>query len=159
MAILPKSGRVVIADSIVARPIHLAWGSGDGSWVTPPPEDNNATALTAELARRTATEVGYVTPSPTGEITLPSGRYARSVTPTNHLYVRTQFDFEDGQDSTIREIGVFVGTEVQGGLPMGQQYFTPGQIVNPGRLLHIEHLAPIIRMLTIRESFEIVVSF
>lgn len=159
MAILPKSGRVTIAESIAAQPIHLAWGAGDGSWVTPPSEDNNAVALITELARRTATEVGYVTPSPTGDILLPSGRFARSVTPTNSLYIRTQFDFADAQNSVIREIGVFVGTEVQSGLPVGQNYFTPGQIVDPGRLLHIENLAPIIRDLTIRESFEVVVSF
>ena len=159
MAILPQSGRVTIAESILERPIHLAWGAGDGSWVTPPPEDDNATALTTELARRTATELAYVLPSPTGDIILPSGRYVRSVNPTKYIYVRTQFDFADAENQTIREIAVFVGTEVQSGLPAGQQYFVPSEIVNPGRLLHIEHLAPIIRSINIRESFEVVINF
>lgn len=160
MAILPQSGRVVIADSIIERPIHLAWGIGDGSWTTPPPEDDAATALTAEVGRRTATEKAFVTPSPTGDIILPNGaRFTRSATPTKWLYVRTQFDFADAESTTIREIALFVGTTVQVGLPSGQEYFTPDQIVSPGRLLHLENKEPMIRTITIRESFEIVVAF
>lgn len=160
MAILPQTGRAVIADSIINRPIHLAWGVGDGSWTTPPAEDDAATALTAEVGRRLATEKSFVTPSPTGDIILPNGaRFTRSATPTKWLYVRTQFDFADAENSVIREIGLFVGTTLQAGLPEGQQYFTPAQIVSPGRMLHLENKEPITRTITIRESFEIVVAF
>jgi hypothetical protein len=159
MPILTKSGRVVIAESIAARPLHLAWGTGDGAWMTPPSEDANATALEHEVGRREATEVAYVVADPAGDILLPTGTYRRSVTPTNNLYVRTNFDFADASSSVIREIGLFVGTLPIAGLPAGQSYFLPAQVSAPGRLLHLENLQPIYRSSAIRESFEIVVTF
>jgi hypothetical protein len=161
MAILVKNGRIVLAESIAARPIHLAWGEGDGQWLNNvPPEDVNATALQGEVARRLATQVGYVLPDVTGNIELPNGnRYRLSQTSTNHLYARTQFDYTDGVGAAIRNIAIFVGTEVVGGLPPGQQYFTPAQVSNPGRMLHLEHFPPIFRGSNERESFEVVITF
>lgn len=159
MPILTKSGRVVIAESIAARPLHLAWGTGDGAWLTPPSESVNATGLQSEIGRRVASEVAYVVPDENGDIVLPNGKFSRSGTPTNHLYVRTSFNFVDASSSVIREIGLFSGTVAQSGLPDGQQYFTPGEISSPGRLLHLENLAPIYRSPAIRPSFEVVVTF
>lgn len=160
MPILTKSGRVVIAESIAQRAIHLAWGTGDGVWTTTPPSENpDATALQAEVGRRVATEVAYVNPDAGGDIVLPTGTFSRSVTPTRNLYVRTAFDFAEASSSAIREIGIFVGTVTNVGLPPGQQYFTPGQITNPGRLLHLENKAAIYRSPAIRESFEVVITF
>lgn len=159
MPILTKSGRVVIAESVGARPLHLAWGTGDGAWVTPPSEDVNATELQDEVARRTASEITFVVPDVAGDIVLPTGTFSRSVTPTNHLYVRTSFDFADAASTVIREIGIFSNTETDPGLPAGQKYFTPAEVVSPGRLLHLENLAPIYRSPAIRESFEVVITF
>lgn len=159
MPILPKSGRVVIAESIAAQPLHLAWGSGDGAWTTAPGEDSDATTLQAEVGRRTATEVAFVTPSVGGDIVLPTGNFVRSVTPTKHLYVRADFDFLDAPSAVIRELAIFVGTETLAGLPGGQLYFTPGQITDPGRMLHLENMAPVFRSPAIRESFAVVVTF
>lgn len=159
MAILTKSGRVVIAESIKARDIHIAWGLGDGAWTVPPSEDSEATELMDEVGRRAATEVSYVVPDVAGDIIQPSGRFSRSVTPTNHLYIATTFDFGDASSSEIRESAVFVGTELVGGLPPGQQYFPPSDVAAPGRLLHLENLAPIYRSPAIRESFEVIITF
>lgn len=159
MPILTTSGRVVIAESIAERPVHLAWGTGDGAWVSPPSEDAAATELLNEIGRREASEVSYVVPDSGGDIVLPTGVYSRSVTPTNHLYVSTNFDFADASSSVIREIGLFVGTEVIGGLPVGQKYFVPAEVDAPGRLLHLENLAPIFRSPAIRENFEVVITF
>ena len=159
MPILTKSGRVVIAESIAARAVHVAWGTGNGAWVTPPSEDPDATALLAEVGRRTATEIAYVVADEDGDIVLPTGTFSRSVSPTNSLYVSARFEFAEASSSVIREIGVFVGTVTDAGLPGGQQYFTPVQVTTPGRLLHLENFAPIFRSPAIRESFEIVISF
>lgn len=159
MPILTNSGRVVIAESIAARPVHLAWGSGNGSWVTPPSEDSNATALLNEIGRREATEVGYAVPDAGGDIILPTGTFSRSLTPTNHLLVVTNFDFADAQSSVIREVAIFVGSTMVGGLPIGQKYFVPAEVATPGRLMHIENIAPIFRSPAIRENFEIVITF
>jgi hypothetical protein len=160
MSILVDAGRVSIAESIALRPIHLAWGSGDGVWVTPPAESLAATALQTEIGRRVATEVAFVTPDAGGNIVLPNDAvFNRSVTPTNHIYIRTAFDFEDGLSEVIREIAVFVGTTTSGALPPGQEYFTPAQVTSPGRMLSLENIGPIYRSPAIRESFEVVITF
>lgn len=160
MAVLTKTGRVVIAESIALRDIHAAWGTGDGSWTTSvPSEDVNAEALMNEVGRHAATVISFVVPDVAGEIVLPTGTFTASVTPTNHLYVKTAFDFGDATGQVIREMGLFVGSTMIGGLPGGQQYFTPGQVATPGRLLHLEHFEPIYRSPAIRESFEVVITF
>ena len=159
MPILTRSGRVVIAESISARDIHLAWGTGDGAWITPPSESADATALQAEVGRRVASEVTYVVADEDGDIILETGTFSRSVTPTNNLLVVTNFEFTDGVGSTIREVGIFVGSTMIGGLPGGQTYFLPAEVATAGRLLHLEHLAPISRSPAIRENFEIVITF
>ena len=159
MPILTKSGRVVIAESISLRNVHVAWGTGNGSWVTPPSEDPNATALLAEVGRRTANTVGFVTPDVAGEIVLPGGRFTASLTPTNYLHVACNFEFADASGSVIREFGVFVGSTMVTGLPGGQRYFEPSEVATPGRLLHLENIEPIYRSPAIRESFQVVVAF
>lgn len=160
MPILTKSGRVVIAESIQARPVHFAWGTGDGVWTTTvPSEDPDATALMNELGRRVADQVSFVVPDAAGSIVLPSGKFSPSATPTRHLYCKTKFTFTDAPSSVVRELALFVGTEVQAGLPAGQKYFTPGQVTNPGRMLHLEHFQPIYRSPAIEESFEVVITF
>lgn len=160
MPILTNSGRVVMAESIAARALHLAWGTGDGAWITPTAESAAATALMAEVGRRIASEVAFVVPDVAGDIILPSGaRFTRSVTPTNNLFIRTAFDFGDASSTVIREIGVFSNSTTDPGLPPGQQYFLPADVVTPGRLLHLEHITPIFRSPAIRESFEVVIVF
>ena len=160
MPILTKSGRIVIAESIALRPLHVAWGIGDGAWSAPPSEDSNATTLIQEIGRRTVTEVGFASLDPAGDIILPTGaRFVRSVTPTNNLYLRTAFDFSEASGAVIRQIGVFAGTTFVSGLPSGQQYFSPSEVATAGRLLHLENFVPIYRAPAIRESFEVVITF
>lgn len=160
MPILTKSGRVAIAESIYGRTMHLAWGVGDGLWTTViPSEDSDATSLISELGRRVVTEKAYVVEDPVGDIILPTGKFKRSLTPTNSLYVSTQFDFMDAQASEIREIGLFVGSVTDPGLPPGTEYFEPGDVTSTGTLVHLEHFAPIYRSPAIRELFEVVIVF
>lgn len=159
MPILTKSGRVVIAESIQIRPVHVAWGTGDGAWVSPPSEDGEATELISEVGRRTADLVQFVTPDEAGTIVLPTGNFSVSETPTNHLYIKARFTFSDASSSVIREVSAFVGTEPVAGLPAGQRYFTPSEIADPGRMLHLENIQPIFRSPAIEETFEIVVTF
>lgn len=160
MSILTKSGRVVIAESIQLRALHMAWGTGDGAWTTSPAaEDPDSTALLAEIGRRTVDEASFVVPDVAGSIILPSGNFNPSVTPTNHLYVRTKFVFTDAPSSVIREMAIFVGSTMIGGLPGGQRYFTPAQVATPGRMLHLQNFQPIYRSPAVEESFEVVISF
>ena len=159
MPILTNSGRVVIAESIALRPLHLAWGTADGAWTSPPTESAGATSLLAEIGRRASSEVTYVTPDTGGDVILPTGTYSRSSIPTNHLLAVFNFDFGDSSSSEIREIGIFAGSVAVSGLPSGQKYFSPAQIATTGRLLHLENITPIFRSPAVRENFEIVITF
>lgn len=160
MAILPKSGRAAIAKAIKDQNLHMAWGTGDGEWTTPPVEQTTATALMNEVGRRPALEVAFVEPNSDGEIAVEgAGRFTRSTTETNQLYLTFKFDFADASSEVIREIGVFVGTETDPDLPAGQMYFVPSEVVNGGTLLQLENKAPIYRSASTRENFEILITF
>ena len=125
------------------------------------------TALVNELGRRLPAVVGYVTPDDTGSIIIPIGqdgqgnvRYARYTQvdgPSAWLYVRCNFDNADASNADIREMAIFGGTLVKPDLPPGQQYFTPGQIDDPGFMVVMEIVRPSFnRSPSVRESYEFV---
>lgn len=159
MSILTKSGRAAIAKAIKDQALHLAWGTGNGSWTTPPSESINATALLNEVGRRIATSVDYVVPDAAGAIEVAGvGKLTISATPTNQLFVRTAFDYADGGTATIREIGLFMGCTTNPALPIGQRYFLPADIVTPGILLQLENRAPVTRNSGTKETIEILIN-
>lgn len=172
MAILTASGRTAIARAIAAQPLHFAWGTGDPAWDTDgvPPEQIAASELLHELGRRTATSVQFVVPDDEGDVIVPvfndpaSGgnirrRFAVSAEPTNNLFMRFNFDFEDAPASIIRELAVYVGSVPIEGLPAGQRYFTPAELADKGTLLALENLRErIIRSPNARQSFEFVLT-
>ena len=124
-----------------------------------PPESIGQTALLREVGRRVVDEVHFVTADPEGEIVVPTGRYRLSADPTNHLFIRVRFDFEDAATSVVREQGLFVGTQTDPALPIGQKFFIPAQVADPGILLVLQHSVPIVRQPSTRETFEFVVTF
>lgn len=159
MAILTTSGRTALAIAVANESIHLAWGAGDPDWdTTPEAESIAATALVSEVGRRVATQVTYCTPDAEGEIIVPNGRFTVSGTPTNNLFLRFNFDFTDAPLASIREIGIFMGTTLVGGLPPGQTYFLPADLATPGILLALERIPKIIRSAAVRQAFEFVLT-
>jgi len=70
-----------------------------------------------------------------------------------------RFDFEDAATSIVREQGLFVGTTVDDVLPIGQKFFAPTRIADPGILLVLQNSVPIVRQPSTRETFEFVVTF
>lgn len=160
MAILTNSGRIAMAQAVKSQPIHLAWGSGDASWDTVAQPENIAdTALLNEVGRRKAAYIAFCTPDEAGEIIVPTGRFSETATPTKHLYMRFAFDFTDAPAATIRELGVFVGTQVKGTLPAGQMYFVPSDVTDTGMLLLLEHVQKFERSASVRQTFEFVCTF
>lgn len=127
--------------------------------VSHPPEPIGQTALLREVGRRVVDEVHFVAVDPDGEIVVPTGRYRLVTEPTNHLFIRVRFDFEDAATSVVREQGLFVGTQTNPELPLGQKFFIPAQIVEPGILLVLQNSVPIVRQPSTRETFEFVVTF
>lgn len=161
MAILTQSGRAAMAAAIADQSLHLAWGGGEQAWdITPQPEPTSATALVNEIGRRTVTLWQFAIPDPDGVIVVPTGRFSPSPgnAPTNHLYLRFNFDFTDAPSAVIREVGVFVGTSVKADLPPGQRYFTPAEIEHPGILLALERIQKFERSPAVRQNFETVIT-
>jgi hypothetical protein len=171
VATITMEGRIFMAEAIKAKPLHIAWGSGDPAWDDMADADLpglvDAKALVNELGRRVPASVGFVVPDETGGIVIPIGqdgqgsivyqRYAQVDEPTAYLYVRTNFDNVDASNSIIREMGLFGGTIVKPGLPPGQQYFTLDQLEYPGRLFATEIIRPhFLRSPSVRESYEFV---
>lgn len=93
-------------------------------------------------------------------LAVPTGRYVflDEGEESNEVYVRFQFDYEDGASPplNIREIGVFVGTVTNPALPAGQRYFEPADIVDPGILLALQRDPRATRAPNIRQSYELV---
>ena len=160
MAILTTSGRAALAAAVKQQALHLAIGEGDEAWGNQPPSESTAqTALLREVGRRVVDEVYFVKPAADGEIVVPTGRFSISSEPTNNLFIRVRFDFEDAATSTIREQALFVGTLTNPDLPLGQKYFSPSDLVDAGILLVLENSVPIVRQPSTRETFEFVVTF
>lgn len=170
LATLTTTGRAAIARAIMARPLHLAWGTGDEAWDEPGaalPSLVEATALRAEIGRRAIATRGFVTPDAQGGIVIPVGqrpdgsveeaRYAQVEGPTPHIYLRVNFDFADAANAVIRELGVFMDTEPAPDAPPGQLYFAPGELASPGMLLAAQILSPPInRSPAVRQTIEFV---
>lgn len=147
-----EQGRIAMAIAIAARPLHIGWGLGEEAWDNMDPLEwpslIKATALVNEVGRRKPSVIGFVTPDDNGSIVVPverrvteegvvevvTKRYAYSAEPTAFLYLRADFDYSDAPTATLREVGVFMDTEVSPACPAGQLYFRPEEIVNGGHL-------------------------
>lgn len=161
MAILTTSGRTALAQAVAAQPLHLAWGSGDAAWdTTPVAEPVSASALVAELGRRAASQVVFVTPDLAGSISVPNGRFSPVAAgqKSNNLYMRFNFDYTDAATSSIREVAIYVGTVIKPEVGGGQTYFLPADLQDPGTLLGLQRPARIIRSGNTRQSFEFVLT-
>ena len=171
MATLTNSGRAAMALAVSQRPLHLAWGTGDPAW-----DDDNADlpslvereALVHEIGRRVPASIGFVVLDETnGDIVVPTGvkpdgtvieaRYRQVAGPTPHLYIRTNYDYGDASNATIREIAVYMDTVTKAGLPPGQRYFLPADLESPGLMLAAQIIKPCInRSPATRHSLEFV---
>jgi hypothetical protein len=161
MAILTQSGRTAIANALSKRPLHVAWGTGDGVWLTPPSESVSATSLMAEIGRREITQWAFIVPDVAGAINIRNSKYSLSPggAPTRYLYVEANFDFSDASGSVVREVAVFSDAVLVSGLPSGQKYFAPSEVAAPGIMLYLENIDPIFRSPAIQENFRTVIIF
>jgi hypothetical protein len=152
MATLVTSGRTAIADSIRDGALFMGWGAGLVAWDTAfVTEDTSKTQLVTPVGYRKLTESAFCTPNANGTIVVPTGNF--------NLYLRFTFDFDDAPTAQIRETAVFLGTVTDPALPLGQMYFSPAQVTNPGTMLVAENVPRINRTAATRETFEFVVTF
>lgn len=160
MSILTTTGRAAIATAFKNNTIHIAWGTGDSSWDTESVrESRSATGLTHEVGRRLISLAEYCEPSETGDIIMRGAKFRHSSTPTPHLHLRADFDFDDGLGETIRELGVFIGTVPLSTVPQGKRYLKPNELQSTGILLALDHITQIERGVASRISFDFVITF
>ncbi|EFF4796117.1 hypothetical protein IFY47_003345 [Salmonella enterica] len=164
MAILVENGRAAVATAIKGQPIYLAWGTGDQAWDAQsvrPSENPGAIALIAETGRRIVTQAMYCSEKVGGEIVVSNGAFTVSASPTKYLYLRFAFDFKDGAQDTIRELGVFVGgTTVDQVASISKNgYFLPSEVTDQGQLLVSEYIDKLVRSEQIKQQFEFVIQF
>jgi hypothetical protein len=157
MGILVDSGRLKMSELLLNEEIHVAWGNGDPAWdASPVAEPVTATALIAEVGRRIATQVAYVTPDAGGAIIVDTGTFTISGSPTAFLYVRANFDLTDSVGEDIRESGMFVSGTIDPGVPGGQTYFLPADVLTPGSLMTLKRFTKFTRTSSVKQTLEFV---
>lgn len=161
MAIYVNRGRAVLAELVLSRPLHLAIGTGDWADGEVPPPDHEATGLRNEIGRKALLRGIFVYPDDEGPFELPGDRhYSASETPTRHLHLTFQFGYNEGVNTEVREIGIFVGTKIKPNLPANRRFFIPGDLDDPGQLLFLEYLPEAGRFNPqIKGGYETVLSF
>lgn len=124
-----------------------------------PTVDVTQTALAAEIGRHTVTDCYFLTPDAGGTIQAKSGaRFNQTSTPTRYLRISATFELDDAPTSTIKEVAIFLGTVVVGGLPAGTRYFTTDQLSDAGQAVVIENIDPITRNAATSQGFATVIT-
>ena len=163
MPVLQQQGRIALAKAISSRTIHIAWGRGDPAWdAAPVPEPVGAAALVDEIGRRLVTDISFVQPDPNGEIELPNGdTYAPSPgnAPTSWVLLRATFGFADAQGETVREVGVFLDSEISPAAPPGQRWVLAADVLAAGDLYTLERRHGEFRSGSVRGVEEIILPF
>lgn len=148
---------------VITRVIGGAIASGAAVKITVdygrpvPPVDG--TALLAEVGRRQAKSIEFVTLDPAGEIMTPDKlRWSISPTPTRHLCVHARFDFADASDETIREMAVFIDTIPHESVPAAKPYLLPEEVADRGIAFLVDHLEPTVRSAASRPGYTYVIT-
>jgi hypothetical protein len=163
-----------MAMAIKEKTMFLAVGRGDPNWGddAPPAENGESTALLSEIGRKSLFRNLFVVPDTNGDIEVPTSitpdgnggydvtvvKYAQSVSPTRYLYVEFKLDYTDAVNTTIRELGLYVGAALKSTLPQGQTWFRAEDFDDEGLLFEIEHRQPYIRVVNQRPVFSWVIA-
>ena len=118
------------------------------------------TTLLSELGRRVTTIQDYAVLNPLGPIECNGQNWSLTGgVPSNAIYLNFSFDSSDAVGNIIYQIGLFVGTSLADGVPLGTQYLLPAQVATSGDLYMFENLEPFSRFSGKREIFEIVIAY
>lgn len=163
MAVFTLSGRNVLAQAILDMDLMLAVGAGDAGW------DDAVGAGDAELAQLTSLtdligvtrirDKSFVTPDASGTIPMTDGSlYSLSDVPTRYVYLRFQLDLADASGVTLRESGVYVGTELSSSVPSGQMYIPAADVAEIGTMMQVSRFAPIVRDGSLSQIFSTILT-
>ena len=155
----PNVGKTFLAAAAKdqAANIYIAIGNGltVSNWADTTPSLTD-TALTDEVGRIKAAEVGYVAQDAQGTILTDLGTYSSSVTPTNYLYVRGVVPKTAAVGEYIREAGVF-GRCVPPVGAAASDFIAPGDMLDTGILMGVTRFSAFERTDSTSQTFEFVI--
>lgn len=114
-----------------------------------PQPDLTTQVLVGEVGRVPVSSVLYIQPFEeagdpgAGFVMIEGVKYALSAAPTRMLLFQAQLAATDGVGDPIREYALFSGCAVDPGLPPGQAYFAPADIVEAGVCVIQKHRSPV----------------
>ncbi|KAB2689652.1 hypothetical protein [Brucella tritici] len=171
MAVFTIGGRKALAQVLLDMNLFLAVGVGNPDW------DNEASPSTpeevalqdAQWATLTDLEnkVGitrirdkfFVKPDVSGEIPMSDGSlYAPSDDPTPYVYLRYQLDLGDASGITLRECGLYLGTQIDASVPVGQMFVPSEGVTNYGSLVQIDRFPAVVRDGSISQIFSTILT-
>lgn len=115
--------------------------------------------LLDEIGRRSPSMQTYCKPDENGDIVANDSSWSVSTEPTRFIYLQFKFDSTDAIGSIIHQMGLFTGTEMAEGVPVGKKYLNPDEVADSGHLYMIENIEPFSRFAGKREIFEYVLTF
>ncbi|MEL4069596.1 hypothetical protein WKW50_05550 [Ochrobactrum sp. GPK 3] len=170
MAAFTQIGRIVLAEALLGMDMFLAVGIGDLAWdnEAPPstPEEqairdamlSGLTGLTDMVGLTRVRDKFFVKPDQNGTIPMSDGAvYAQSTEPTSMVYARFQLDLADA-NVTLRESGIFVGSQIAESVPAGQMYIPLADVVSVGRIIQADRYPAIVRDGSLSQTFSTVLT-
>jgi hypothetical protein len=160
MAVFTIGGRIVAGKLMFQQVFFLAVGKGNATWDTSlePPSPLLA-ALIDPVGVTRCRETSYVVPDEAGVITTSDGaKFSRTIDPSRYVYLEFKLDLEDAVPETLRESGIFHGTEIEAGIPEGQFYIPHADVIQYGTLIYADRFNSIVRDGTIEQSFSCVLT-
>lgn len=141
-------------------------GTSQTPWTTTVPASPTTVAqLYEELCRRKALIKTYVKPDANGAYTTTTGKWSPSLMPdgvtplpSRYIYTYVGFDLTDVPTATLYQYAFFLGTTPVAG-QQNATFLVPAQVADPGTLLCIENIQPVIRNTTTRQVIETVLTF
>ncbi|WP_273792374.1 hypothetical protein [Brucella anthropi] len=150
--------RTLLAQLLYDQPLTIAVGSGDPAWdsLPPPATPDDLEKFLGELSQETAltNPVGFtrvrnktfVVPDAKGDIIMSDGtKWSKSSDPSNAFLVEGLLDLTDAIDVTLRENGVYAGTEFDDTVLPGQMYIPLANVKTLGTLVELTRFPPIVR--------------
>lgn len=150
--------RILIAQLLMDQPLTIAVGTGDPAWdsLPPPATDDDLAKLLSEMSQQTAlancigfTRVrskSFVMPDENGTVVMSDGtKWTKTDDPTNAFLVEGQLDLADATGVTLRENGIYAGTEFEASVLPGQMYIPLADVTTLGTLVELTRFPAIVR--------------
>lgn len=150
--------RVFLAHLLMDQPLTFAIGTGTPEWdgLQQPATDDDLAKLLSEMSQQTALKhcIGFtrvrsksfVVPDENGAIVMSDGsKWKKTHDPANALLVEGQLDLADATGVTLRESGIYAGTEFKTSVPPGQMYIPLADVTKLGTLVELTRFPAIVR--------------